>query len=268
MRRAPGFLALALVPLVAGLARAEDTRAQDLPVLERGDRGVAVEFWQGELNQWLDYAREGRRILGEDGVFGPRTEAATRDFQGAAALTVDGIVGESTWQALYRTLGARASQIVERANVTPEWPVPVPSWFWEWGRWYLGHAEYADRARDPEVRPAAAPTRIPNWAWRRVNVMNGRTVQQRAIALVRDRVESIFGNTLRQPPHVQWSQIDGDWILLTSSVLGEDSGPAAAWLRFTAGRWHPWNIGRLPTVNTAPDLVPCDVKRAFSEPQC
>jgi len=35
-----------------------------------------------------------------DGIFGPNTEAAIKDFQGGAGLVVDGIVGPATWHAL------------------------------------------------------------------------------------------------------------------------------------------------------------------------
>ncbi len=56
--------------------------------LRRGDRGPAV----AELQDLL--------FLKDDGVFGPRTERAVRDFQEEKGLTRDGVVGPATWKAL------------------------------------------------------------------------------------------------------------------------------------------------------------------------
>jgi len=39
-----------------------------------------------------------------DGAFGPKTEAAVRDFQHSRGLVVDGKVGEGTWQKLVQRL--------------------------------------------------------------------------------------------------------------------------------------------------------------------
>jgi peptidoglycan hydrolase-like protein with peptidoglycan-binding domain len=65
-------------------------RAQENPVLRRGDEGRAVTRLQRALR------------LPADGVFGPRTRKAVRAFQQRAGLRVDGIVGPGTWAALAR----------------------------------------------------------------------------------------------------------------------------------------------------------------------
>ena len=46
------------------------------------------------------------------------------------------------------------------------WPVPIPRWFWAWARWRLGGRE--------GPRPRAAPPRIPDWAWRRLEALVAR----------------------------------------------------------------------------------------------
>lgn len=52
------------------------------------DRGANVTWIQRKLG------------LEEDGIFGPKTEAAVREFQKTAGLVVDGVVGENTWSRL------------------------------------------------------------------------------------------------------------------------------------------------------------------------
>ena len=68
-------------------------------LLRRGDVGAAVATWQWRLVQALD------RQLAVDEDFGPVTEDATRDFQRAHGLTVDGIVGPASRTAMRRVLG-------------------------------------------------------------------------------------------------------------------------------------------------------------------
>jgi len=60
----------------------------DRPTLRRGDRGEGVKLLQTKLK------------LKADGVFGPGTEAAMRQFQRDAGLVADGIVGPKSWAAL------------------------------------------------------------------------------------------------------------------------------------------------------------------------
>lgn len=60
------------------------------PFLRLGDRLPAVGVLQKLLN------RAGARLV-VDGLFGPRTEQAVRDFQKSSRIPVDGKVGIQTW---------------------------------------------------------------------------------------------------------------------------------------------------------------------------
>lgn len=64
------------------------------PTLRQGDRGESVRELQTMLNAL------GFSVGAVDGVFGNATYLAVRNFQAANGLTVDGIVGPSTWTAL------------------------------------------------------------------------------------------------------------------------------------------------------------------------
>jgi peptidoglycan hydrolase-like protein with peptidoglycan-binding domain len=68
-------------------------------LLRRGDSGAPVATWQWRLVQAL------ARDIAVDEQFGPMTEAATRDFQRASRIAVDGIVGRDTRAAMVRALG-------------------------------------------------------------------------------------------------------------------------------------------------------------------
>ncbi len=78
-------------------ARASDAPHTPMPaLLKRGSRGEAVRSLQNELVA-RGYIPAGKA----DGVFGPKTEIAVRQFQSANRLVPDGIAGTMT----LRTLG-------------------------------------------------------------------------------------------------------------------------------------------------------------------
>ena len=66
------------------------------PTLRRGDRGEYVK----QLQNMLIEKGFSCGNSGADGIFGKDTEKAVKSFQKAAGLTVDGIVGAKTWNAL------------------------------------------------------------------------------------------------------------------------------------------------------------------------
>jgi hypothetical protein len=63
------------------------------PTVQQGSTGPFVSTLQQDLNK-LGYS------LAVDGSFGPLTRAAVVSFQSGAHISVDGIVGPQTWQAL------------------------------------------------------------------------------------------------------------------------------------------------------------------------
>jgi peptidoglycan hydrolase-like protein with peptidoglycan-binding domain len=66
--------------------------------VRRGSQGEAVKGVQEEA-AFRDLSGN-PPALAIDGIFGPKTEAWVRGFQDAVGITVDGIVGPVTWQAL------------------------------------------------------------------------------------------------------------------------------------------------------------------------
>jgi peptidoglycan hydrolase-like protein with peptidoglycan-binding domain len=72
----------------------------DWPLLRQGQQApgpLAVEPVRS-LQYLLQHHGRGEVVV--DGIFGPITAAAVRDFQQSAGLIVDGIVGNQTWPAL------------------------------------------------------------------------------------------------------------------------------------------------------------------------
>jgi hypothetical protein len=77
------------------------------PTLRRGDSGEAVVYLQRLL-------RDAGDTIPVDGKFGQKTEASVRAFQQVEGLTVDGVVGSKTWDAL-----EKATSHDEKPDDTP-----------------------------------------------------------------------------------------------------------------------------------------------------
>jgi hypothetical protein len=92
-----GLTAEAAQPAATGAQEAATAVAgidtSEYYTVKQGCLGGAVRRLQG----WLGDLGAGLQV---DGEFGPATNAAVRAFQQAQGLTVDGIVGQKTWEAL------------------------------------------------------------------------------------------------------------------------------------------------------------------------
>jgi len=58
-----------------------------------------------ELQRGLNLLLNTQPKLAEDGVYGPKTFARVREFQGSRSLAPDGVVGAKTWEVFLKLLG-------------------------------------------------------------------------------------------------------------------------------------------------------------------
>ena len=91
-------------------------------VLRKGSSGTAVRELQFYLYLMSAY-ESSIPAIGIDGQFGASTEAAVRAYQRFAGLTVDGVVGRTTWNSLY---GQRQSTLRSSGPVVTLKRLPYP----------------------------------------------------------------------------------------------------------------------------------------------
>ena len=96
--------------------------------LRRGSRGPNVVRAQVMLNRIGRNYPAIPRISAVDGIFGPQTENAVRSFQRIFGLSVDGVIGKSTWYRLVRLyVGVNALAELESEGQTfyaVQWQAP------------------------------------------------------------------------------------------------------------------------------------------------
>ena len=98
-------------------------------VLRKGSSGTAVRELQFYLYLMSAY-ESSIPAIGIDGQFGVSTEAAVRAYQRFAGLTVDGVVGRTTWNSLYdkaSTLRASGPVVTLKRLSYPGTPLAVGS---------------------------------------------------------------------------------------------------------------------------------------------
>lgn len=80
-----------------------------MTTIKLGSRGEDVKILQGRLN------------LLQDGIFGPLTQEAVKEFQQSKGLVPDGIVGANTWVKLgVSTNNRNITEIIVHCSATPE----------------------------------------------------------------------------------------------------------------------------------------------------
>jgi peptidoglycan hydrolase-like protein with peptidoglycan-binding domain len=103
------------------------------PTVRKGSKGEAVKGLQNALRQ------RGHNV-DIDGIFGPATENAVRQFQRDAGLTDDGIAGPDTWGALGVHLTQTGDTLSDIAQQL----------FGDANRWHEIHDLNREIVRDPD----------------------------------------------------------------------------------------------------------------------
>jgi hypothetical protein len=80
------------------------------------------------------------------------------------------------WRLFMAMVAARHKQLTQ-----PDWPIPVPKWFWTWARWRLGVGEFKQYGPASSKHRPGLPVPPPGiswapggkhfWAWRRLRAL-------------------------------------------------------------------------------------------------
>ena len=89
--------------------------------LREGDRGNSVKLAQFYLTIVADFYTDLPKISA-DGIFGPATSRAVRAFQQRFGLSVDGIIGQATWNKLYEVFSGSINGVLPENGTPGQYP--------------------------------------------------------------------------------------------------------------------------------------------------
>lgn len=117
------YLAVRKLAELTSIGRIENTKSGEWPgnVLREGSKGVDVQQLQYYLSVISTFQPQISTISTIDSRFGLQTERAVMAFQRAYGLTVDGIVGQATWNAIYAAY-TRFNTTVTPDDLAPQYP--------------------------------------------------------------------------------------------------------------------------------------------------
>jgi peptidoglycan hydrolase-like protein with peptidoglycan-binding domain len=92
------FWALSLPLDIDGIVGPQTWSRLAPDTVKKGDSGTGVRLLQSILKDWGDPALDPGPI---DGVFGPNTETAVKNFQGLVSLPINGVVDSKNWMYLW-----------------------------------------------------------------------------------------------------------------------------------------------------------------------
>ena len=118
------FLYVGVLDLAELVSEGQTFYANAIPlefsdVVAPGDTGEEVRVIQYLLSVVSEFYSNVPPVT-VDGIYGPATRQAVIAVQQMAGLPQDGVVGEQTWQALYRLYAGIADTMTEYTNVIPE----------------------------------------------------------------------------------------------------------------------------------------------------
>ena len=118
------FLYVGVLDLAELVSEGQTFYANAIPlefsdVVAPGDTGEEVRVIQYLLSVVSEFYSNVPPVA-VDGIYGPATRQAVLAVQQMAGLSQDGVVGEQTWQALYRLYAGIADTMTEYTNVIPE----------------------------------------------------------------------------------------------------------------------------------------------------